>query len=464
MITNAAKSLLAALTICLLIVLMPDTALTQQPDTADDKVLDIVEVISPGGIRAWLVQDDSLPLIAMAFSFDGGAALDPEGKAGTASLAAQLLTEGAGDLDAQAFQKRLEDRSIKLGFSAGSDTLAGSLKTLTRHFDEAIDLTRLALMEPRLDADAVERRRRAMLSGLKRRMSSPRYHADRALEELIFAGHPYAQSPSGSLDSVAALAREDVATYLDTRLAKDRLLVAVSGDISPKALGEALDRLFGELPDSAAVGAVPDTELQGIGEIVHVPFAGPQSTIRMVHPGIDRLDPDFYAAQIVNYVLGGGGFASRLMEELREKRGLTYGVYSYLADLDHASFVGAGASTSNESAGEALDLLKAEWRKLAEDGLTEEELEGAKTYLTGAFPLRLTTTDQIARVLLQIQRDKLGIDYPQNRDELFNSVTLEDANRVAAELFNPDRLAVVVVGQPQGITPTRTRQIDDGEG
>ena len=342
-------------------------------------------------------------------------------------------------------------------FTATVDGFYGGVETLVETQEEAIELARLALTEPRFDREAVERMRSGVLAQIRREQGDPDFLARRALYETAFPDHPYGRRARGTAESVESIKPEDLDAFVRRRFAKDNLTVAVTGDITPEQLGPVLDRIFGGLPEKAEIEPPADTVPKGAGETVLVPRPLPQTVVLMAQPGVKRNDPDWFPATIMNYVLGGGSFSSRLMEEIREKRGLTYGVYSYLVPFRHAALVMAGGSTANQNAGTMVDLMKAEWRRMQEEGLTQEELDNAKTYLTGSFPLQFTSSEAIADVLLQVQRDGLGIDYLDRRSDLINAVTLEDVKRVAGRLLDPEALLTVVVGRPEGIEPTRTR-------
>lgn len=418
--------------------------------------VEIERVVSPGGIEAWLVRDQKNPVISLQFAFDGGSALDPQNKLGLATMVAATLDEGAGSLDSQAFQKTLEDNSIGLSFGAGRDSFGGGLTTLVETRETAFDLLRLALTQPRFDADAVERIRGQMTAGLKRSQADPNYWAQLTFSSTLFPDHPYGRPARGTLETVPAITRDDLAGFVKARLARDTLKVAVAGDISPQDLATVLDRVFGGLPAKAAPFAVADVQPKAAGETVLVPRPIPQTIMVMGQAGISRQDPDWYAASVLNYVLGGGSFSSRLMEEVREKRGLTYGVSSGLQSLDHTALVTVGGSTVNAKAGQAIDLIKQIWGEVGQKGITEAELNDAKTYLTGSFPLQFTSNGAIAGILMEVQQEKLGIDYLNRRNDLINAVTLADVQRVAKRLLDPARLTTIVVGQPEGVTPTRT--------
>jgi len=420
------------------------------------RAIEVKRVVSPGGIEAWLVEDHKIPVVALEWAFEGSGGTDPAGKDGRANLAAMTLDEGAGALDAQAFQGRMQDLAVSLGFDAGRDAFTGSLRTLRDNRDEAFELARLALTEPRFDEEAVNRVRTSIMAGLRRDQADPNYVARRAFYQVAFPEHPYGGEVRGSLESLPKITPDDLRAFMASELGRDRLVVAASGAITPEELGKALDQVFGGLPATAKAPPLADVTPKGAGETLVAPRPTAQTLVLMGQQGVKRDDPDWYTATVMNYILGGGGFTSRLMDEVRERRGLSYGVYSYLIPMEHAALIAASGSTANAKAGEMLEIMRAEWRRMAEAGVTEEELRDAKTYLTGSFPLQFNSTSAIARIVLQVKRDNLGIDYLNKRDEYINAVTRDDVQRVARRLLDPAKLLTVLVGRPEGVTPTRT--------
>jgi zinc protease len=411
----------------------------------------IERVVSPGGIEAWLVQEKAVPLIAMDFAFRGGAIQDPAEKAGVASLVSSLLDEGAGELDSNSFQERLEEKAIKLGFSAGRDHFRGSLRTLAEHRDDAFDLTRLALTAPRFDAAEVERIRAQMIAKLTRETTSPNDIAGKRWWSAAFPGHPYGRPVSGSLETVPRITAGDLRDYTRRVFARDNLKIAVVGDIDAASVGAMLDKVFGGLPAKADLAPVAAAQPQGIGQRITVELDVPQAVVTFGGPGIARRDPDFIAAYIVNHILGGGSFSSRLYYEVREKRGLAYSVYSSLVWLDHAAMFMGGTGTRSDRAGETIAIIEDEIKRLAGSGPNGEELANAKSYLKGSYALGFDTSAKIAGQLVQIQLDNLGIDYIDRRSGLIDAVTIEDVRRVAKRLLDSG-LLVTVVGRPKSAT------------
>lgn len=434
--------LLTRLAVCIL-VLLPGTALA---------ALEIQSVTSPGGIKAWLVQDHRNPVLALDFSFGGGESSDPEGKEGRARMVSALLDEGAGELDSEAFQKALADNSITLRFDSRSDRFSGELFTLTETRDTAVDLLRMALTEPRFDTEPVERVRAQISASLRRELQNPRTIAGRTWWATSFPDHPYGRSGDGTLESVAAITTEDLRAFADAVLAREDLVVGAVGDISPEELGTLLDAAFGALPQTSGAPEVADAYPEHTGETIVVDLEIPQSVVVFGQPGIDQEDPDWFTANLLNRVMA-GGFGSRLMEEIREKRGLVYGVWAYLLPLDHAPLVMGGLASQNARVAEAVDLVRQEWERMAEEGPTEAELDDARTYILGSFPLSLTDSPGIASLLVGLQENERPIDYLERLNEIYGGITLEDARRVAARLYRAGELTVVVAGQPVGIEP-----------
>lgn len=418
---------------------------------APSRAVEVLRVKSPGGIEAWLVRDTLNPILSLRFSFRGGAALDPSGKEGLARMTAALLDEGAGDLDAKTFRAELEDRVIGLSFDAGFDEFGGSLQTLTEHRETATRLLALALTKPRFDTDAVERVRSQILARIRRDAEKPDVQAQIRLFDEIFSGHPYGRRTRGTADSVKSIQVDDMRGFIRERLARDTLVVGAAGDIAPDALGRLLDDAFGALPAKAAPARVAEAVPKLSARTIVVPVKVPQSSIIFAGPGLKRDDPDYYAAYVMNHILGGGAFTSRLYMEVRDKRGLAYSTGTSLHPMRHSALVMGSAATANARAGETIDIVRAEWKRMAAGGVTAAELEDAKTYLTGSFPLQFTALGPIAGILVAMQLDNLGFDYIDRRNDLIRAVTAESVARVARRLLDPARLLVVAAGEPEGV-------------
>jgi zinc protease len=411
----------------------------------------VQRIVSPGGIKAWLVEDYTVPLVAFEFALIGGAAQDPQGKPGVANLLAGLLDEGAGPYDSDAFHRALEEQAIELSFSVDRDFLSGRMQTLARNTAQAFELLRLAVAEARLDMDGLERVKTQIAGGLKRELNDPDHAATRAFRRLAYPGHPYGAPVHGDLETLAGLGRADVLDMRAAVFARDKLKIAVVGAIDAPTLGKYIDDVFAGLPEKASLRPVADATFSGAGTRHVVDLDVPQSTIRFGRQGIARFDKDFTAAMVVNHVLGGGVFSARLFKEVREKRGLAYSVYSRLIDQDHAAMFWGGTSTKNERAALSMQVIESEIRNLSDEGPSEDELDKAKKYLIGSYALRFDTSTKIAGHLARLQAEGYGVDFLDERNRLIAAVTMADAKRAAKRLFGDGSLLVAVAGRPQGM-------------
>jgi zinc protease len=412
--------------------------------------VEIQEVTTPQGFEAWLVEEHSIPFVAIEIRFKGGASLDPEGKRGVTNLMTGLIEEGAGDMDARAFIAARDALAASYSFSVHDDALTVSARFLTENRDQAVALLREALVNPRFDDEAIERVRAQVLSGIRSDETDPNSIAGRTFDQMTFGDHPYASSRDGTLESVAALTRDDILAAHKAVMTKDRVFIGAAGDITADELGAIIDALLSDLPETGA--PMPETaELALTGGVTLVPFETPQSVALFGHVGIDRDDPDFFAAYVANEIFGGSGRQSRLSDEVREKRGLTYGVGTFLADYDYADLLLGQFATANDRMAQAIEVVKDEWSRISQEGVTQDELDEIKTYLTGAYPLRFDGNGPIARIMVGMQMQGLTPDYINTRNDKVNAVTLDDVKRIAERLFRPEELRFVVVGQPDGV-------------
>ncbi len=410
----------------------------------------IERVVSPAGIEIWLVRDSTVPLIALNFAFRGGSVQDPPDKSGVANLVMDTLDEGADNLDSKTFHERLENKAIELSFQTSRDYVRGSMRTLKENQGEAFELLRLALNKPRFETADVDRVRAQIISRLERESTTPNNISSRNWWQTAFPNHPYGRLSNGTLETVPKITSDDLKAFHRRVFARDNLKVAIVGDIDAAGAGRLIDGAFGSLPAKAELDPIPDTTIAGLGRRVVIDLDVPQTVITFGGVGVKRDDPDFMPAFVVNHILGGGSFSSRLYREVREKRGLAYGVSDSLVWLRHAAVLVGGTASRADAAGETIDVIEQQVRLMAKEGPTEQEVRDAKTFLIGSFALALDTSTKIASQLVNIQLDDLGIDYIDRRAALIDAVTLADTRRVAKRLLDPG-LLVTVVGRPQGV-------------
>lgn len=429
----------------LAVLLVLVAALAAVPARAD---VDIQRVTSPGGVEAWLVEDYSVPIVAIRFAFKGGSTQDPAGKEGLANLMTGLFDEGAGDLDSDAFQLRLDDAGAEIGFSAGPDRVSGAMRMLAESQDEAFALLRMAIVEPRFDTVPLDRIRGQIVSGIQARALDPAAKSDIAWAEALYDGHPYARREEGTVETLAAITPDDLRAFHARIFARSNLVVSVVGAIDAETLGSRLDELFAGLPAEPSLVPIERADVK-LDQQIRVDYDLPQTTLQLAFPGIQRNDPQFFAAYLMNHILGGGTFSSRLFTEVRERRGLAYGIGSSLANREYASALVIGTATRSDRAAETLALIRAEVQRMADEGPTAEELALAKKYVTGAYAINnLDSSSAIARTLIDLQVDKLGIDYIDRRVDLIDAVTLDDVKEAAKRLLTAEP-AVMIVGPAQ---------------
>jgi zinc protease len=417
--------------------------------TPSQAATQIQHFVSPGGIEAWFVQDSTVPLISMEYSFGGGATQDPSDKPGVANLVASLLDEGSGDLDSRTFHDRLDRRAIELSFSATRDYFRGSLRMLKDTKEEAFDLLRTSLTSPHFDSSDVERIHSEIMSDLQSETTNPQALASRKFLAMAFGNHPYGRPSSGTLESVPTITIDDLKQYVRRVLAKNTLKVAVVGDVDPDTLGKLLDKTFGSLPAKADLTPVADVVVTKPPQRAFIPLDVPQTVVMFGSPGIRRHDPDFMAAYVVNHILGGGGLSSRLYHEVREKRGLAYSIYGSLAWMEHSAMFIGTTGTRADRAGDTVDAIDKEIRRMGDEGPTQKELDEAKSYLKGSQMLALDTSAKLAGAMLQYQQDGLPIDYIEKRNAIIDAVTLDQTKSVAKRLWGQGLLTVIVGRQPQ---------------
>lgn len=422
------------------------------PSEAKEKVLDIQEITSPGGIKAWLVEDKSVPIISLRFKFIGaGAVNNSEKQQGLTRLLSNTMDEGAGNLDSQAFQKALNDNSISLRFSAGRDNFGGHVETLSRHKEKAFNLLKLSLNEPRFDEEPLERMRKANISRILSSKSNPSWINARIFNDIAFEGHPYALNSGGTLTTLKSITADDLRNYKNSYLTKDRLIVSATGDISSKELKNIIDKVFGELPETGKKTTVKKYKIQHAGKTFLFKKDIPQTIISTAVPSISKHDPDYYAFQVMNSIFGSSGFGSRLMDEIREKRGLTYGIYSSAIEQKFLSGFEVSTSTKNKSVKETLEIIKQEMNKMTSDLVTEEEIKDAKAYIIGSLPLSMTSTSSISGIIHSLQSNKRPTNYLDTFADNINKVTREDIQRVAKRILKPKNLTTILVGDPQNL-------------
>lgn len=431
-----------------------------RPAFASDTLLRVIDKSEENGFTLWVAPDHTLPLISIEFALQGeGARNDPDGQVGISQLMSNTLDEGAGDLDAKAFQGTMADNSISLGFWSARDDFGGSVYTLSDHKDIAFNLLDLALNKPLFAEEAVQRMIAANLARLRSDSADPNWMAARLFNATLFAGHPYARNSGGTLASLAALTPDNLRTLHKSVLLRDRLVIAIAGDITPNEARQRVQALTRSWAKAAAPDTMPDVALPEKAASVLFTLDIPQTMIQIGLPGIAHDDPDYPAAVVMNHIFGGGGFGSRLTETVREKHGLTYGISSDLDTMDKAPLLSISTSTKNESAADVLRYVRESMEALRTTPVSETELNNAKSYLTGSLPLAMTSLRSTAQLMNSLQRDNLPATYLDAYVQSINKVTAADVQRLAKRLLRDDKMQVVLVGKPKGVDAVKVSTI-----
>jgi zinc protease len=418
---------------------------------AAQSAVNVKTVTTPRGLKLWLVESAAVPLVSLEFAVAGGSAQDEPGKAGIGMMVSGLLDEGAGDLDSQAFQRALDERAIEISFHNDRDHMTGRMRTLAKNLDRAAELLRLAVNAPRFDEEPFLRVREHYNARLRHDANDPASLAARAWRAHAFAGHPYAQAPDGSLESLAHIDRGDLVKAAKRTLARDSLVIAIVGAIDEKGAAALADKVFADLPAKGDLKPIPEASFASLGKVEVISLDVPQSTIRFGRPGLKRDHPDFIASVVASHVLGGSGnMTSRLFREVREKRGLAYTVFGNFHALEHAGYYYGGTTTKNERAKESFEVASAEIRDVALNGLSEDELDKGKTFLIGSYPLRFDTSLKIASQLVHIQLEGRSPEWLVERNREIAAVTKERLKRAAERAFGDGSLYTTVVGKPEG--------------
>lgn len=412
-------------------------------------LLKVETVETPAGTTAWLMEDRTLPIITLHFEWRGGTAQDPEALQGLTLLMASLLNEGAGPYDSRAFQDRLSFLGTEMRFDADRDSITAEIRMLRPHRNESLALFRSALSEPRFDEEAIMRMKHELKTLIRMRREDPSDRARDLWYASAFNGHPYASPSEGTPGTIDQISADDLRRHHQALMAQDNVIISAFGDISPRELKLVLNELLPALPAQHQTTSIAAHPLQRDGVITEF-HEGPQSAVFFGFAGVALNDADFYPAFVLNYILGGGGFASRLTEELREKRGLTYSVYSYLVDQSAAPLWIGGFTSDRSTVAQALTLVREEMAKLREDGVSEKELRDAKTYLEGSYALRFDSGMSIVQQMSFAQWFGLPENYFETRNQFIENVTLEAVNRVAREHLDPEKLLIQIVGTPTG--------------
>lgn len=412
------------------------------------EALDFKKLKTKSGIEFWFVQDNSIPIISLSFSFKGGSSLELQDQHGLANLMVSLMDEGTRNLNSQEFKKLMKLNGMKLSFSSQKDRIDGVFQVISSQADQGFELFKEALNYPRFSEDEIKKVKNQISSSIKIDQSNISTIASNKFNEYFFGDHIFKRNIKGTIKSLENLNRQDILNFHKKSFQKNNLVIGVAGDITDEKIKNLIESVFGKLQDKFAI---PDIELfsnLSTGKQVFK-MKTPQTSVLFGHPGLKRNNEDFFALRIANYILGGGGFQSRLYKNIREKKGLVYSVYSYLLPFESDGVIVGGFQTRNKSVYETINSVKKNWKSMNTRGVSKEELSNAKAYFNGSFTRNFTSTSSIAALLKIVQYYKLGENYFQNREKIINNIDYEMVNRVASKYFKTENLFFMIVGDPK---------------
>jgi zinc protease len=414
--------------------------------------LDIQTWTTPQGARVYFVENHDLQMLDVSVAFAAGSAYDRAETAGLASLTRHMMSLGAGGLSEQDIAERLADVGAQMAGFFDQDRAGFSLRSLsgTAERDAALAVLRMVLARPAFTADILEREKARAIANLREAATKPEYLGDKAFQAAIFGSHPYALPESGEESTVARFTSAGLRDFHARHYRAANMVVAVMGDLDRRAAEALAERLAADLPPGGAPAAVPPVSMPTTGSEQVIPHHATQSHLYMGLPGMKRDDPDYFPLLVGNYVLGGGGFDSRLTEEIRQKRGLSYSVYSYFMPLRERGAFQVGLQTRREATDEAVRVVRETVRRYLEEGPSEAELRQAKDNLIGSFPLRLDSNRKILDHLAMLGFYRLPLDWLDSYTRKVAAVTRDDILRAMRERVRPEVMATVIVGGQSG--------------
>lgn len=407
--------------------------------------MNVEEIKTTNGLNFWFVEDNSVPIISLSFNFSGGAFFDK--KEGTSSFVSALLDEGAGSYNSEEFQTRMDKLGMKLNFSSSRDSISGTFQTISKNKSESFKLLKLIFSNPRFDEQDIDKIRNQIIASLKINQSNISDIANQEFHKNFFADHSFSKNPNGTIESVIEIKKKDISEYFKNFITKSNLVMGVSGDVSKEEIKKLMEETFSNLPLTSNNLTKISSKKKFPKGTKFIEKDTPQASIIFAQKGVSRKDKDFFSARIANYVLGGGGFQSRLYKNIREKEGLVYSIYSYLVPYVNNDLLFGGFQTTNENVDKTIELVKNEWDLIATKGISNKKLKDAKSYYKGSFTRNLTSTSSISSLLRTVQLYGLDKNYFQERNNIIDNITLKDVNNIAKMIFNSDELYFVVVGK-----------------
>lgn len=408
-----------------------------------------VEVVSPRHkIKAYLLEDRTNPIISLSFMFkNSGLSADSDEENGISNLAAELLLDGTGSLDSQALKEKMENLAVGISFNAGRDDFSGSLVTTADNQETAYQLLKDILTNPRFEEKDLNRLKAQMQNAFLRQKEHPESVLSLEFSEFLYGSHPYARNPLGDWNAVKKVSPEALRRFVKERLTQNNLIIGAAGDISAEKLAKVLDDVFGVLPEKGSLGFVRNANVDFDGRVKNIEQQTGQNISSFAVKGAARNNPDFYPLYVANHIFGGSGLNSKISKAAREEEGLTYSIYTYLSLADKSPLLQGGFSSTAENYPRVWEILNREWADFAQTGASKKEVDDAKNFLISSYNLRFASIGNLSEILMYMQKENLGLDFLQKRNENIRKVTKEDVDAAAKKYFTKDSMVSVNIGK-----------------
>jgi zinc protease len=398
------------------------------------------------GAQVYFVENHDLPILDLSVNFPAGSARDTAEKSGLAGVTRYMMSLGAAGMSEEVITNQFADIGAVLGGSFDMDMAAYQLRTLSSEQDKALDTFMKVLHQPDFPQAVLEREKARIISSLKESDTQPDSIAEKAFMKALYGSHPYSLDGSGEVDTISKISTEDLRHFYQTYYTAKSAVIALIGDLTEAQARKISQEIASGLPQTPAVGAIANVQALTKPTLLEIPHPATQAHILVGQPGIQRGDPDYFALYVGNYILGGGGFVSRLTEEVREKRGLVYSVYSYFMPMAEKGPFEIGLQTKKEQANEALKLVNETVANFVNKGVTEAELKAAKDNIIGGFPMRIDSNRKILSYLSVIGFYKLPLTYLDDFNKEIAKVTTKQINDAFKRKVKTETFATVIVG------------------
>lgn len=418
--------------------------------------LDVKRHVLPNGLTVLHVERHNLPIVTVTFLIKAGPFYEPAQKAGLANLTAELLTEGTKKRKAKDISEEIEFIGASLDSSAGSDFSTINLSVLKKDIDTGFEIFSDILLNPTFPEEEIKRKKDIIIGSLRQSEENPSFVVDKVFRKEVYGDHPYGRLITGTEETINSINREDIVKFHHDYYRPNNAILSIVGDVTSEELQNLIDKYLAKWEKSSIPAEPKVSEVAKGKKVIQIDKDLTQANIIIGHRGIKREDPDYYAVTVMNYILGGGGFSSRLMQTVRDEMGLAYDIHSFFDSRKKGGLFSINVQTKNETANTVIEEILKELKRIKTESVSDQELDDAKAYLTGSFTRRFDTNKKIADMLVAIEYFNLGLDYLEKYPEYIKSVTKDDIIRVAKKYLDTDNY-ILVVAAKQSIAKIKDR-------